>query len=57
MELAPPTHLLTIRYNSLEDLINNIQLYASTQGYAVCRLRTKKLPTTGLLETCYLCCD
>lgn len=57
MDLAPPIHLLSIRYNSLEDLIHNIQLYASTQGYAVCRLRTKKSPCTGLLETCYLCCD
>lgn len=57
MDLSPPTHLLGVRYDLLDDLIHNIQLHASTQGYAVCRLRTKKSPRTGLLEICYLCCD
>lgn len=31
-----------MRYDSLDKLIRDIQLHASTQGYAVCRLRTKK---------------
>ena len=57
MNLSPPTHLLGTHYDSLDELIKNIQLHAGTQGYAVCRLRTKKSPYTGLLETCYLCCD
>lgn len=57
MNLSAPTQLLGVRYDSLDTLIHDIQAHASTQGYAVCRLRTKKSPCTGLLETCYLCCD
>ena len=57
MNLSPPTHLLETHYNSLDELIKNIQLHASIQGYVVCRLCTKKSPYTRLLETYYLCCD
>lgn len=57
MNLSTLKQLLRVRYDSLDTLIHNIQAYASTPGYAVCRLRTKKSPCTGLLETCYLCCD
>lgn len=38
-----PTHLLGVRYDSVNNLIHDILLYASTQGYAACRLRTKKI--------------
>lgn len=54
MDLSAPIHLLGVRYDSLENLIRDIQLHASTQGYAVCR-RIKKSLCTGLLEICYLC--
>lgn len=57
MDLFAPTHLLGVGYDSLDDLIYNIQLYASTQGYTICCLCTKKSPCTGLLEICYLCCN
>lgn len=40
MGLSAPPHLLGVRYDSLDNLIHNIQIYASTQRYAVCRLRT-----------------
>ena len=43
MDLSAPTHLLGVDYDSLDDLIHNVQLHASTQGYAVCRLCTKNL--------------
>ena len=55
MNLSAPTQLLGVRYDSLDNLIHDVQLYASTQGYAVCRLRIKKSPCTGLLKTCDLC--
>lgn len=57
MDLSASTQLLGVRYDSLDNLIHNIQIYAFTQGYAVCRLCIKKSAFTGLLETCYLCCD
>ena len=57
MNLSPPTDLLGVHFDSLDELIIKIQLHAATQGYAVCRLRTKKSVSTGLLETCYLYCD
>lgn len=57
MELSPPTHLLNEHYSSLDTLITKIQRHASAQGYAVCQLRTKKSRSTGVLDTCYLCCD
>lgn len=57
MNLSPPTHLLSIEYNTLDDLINAVQLHASSEGYAVTRLRTKKSYSTGLTEICYLCCN
>ena len=57
-DLSPPTMcLLGVRYDLLDDLIHNMQLYASTQGYTACHLCTKKSPRTGLLEIYYLCCD
>lgn len=57
MNLSPPTHVLSIEYNTLDDLINAVQLHVSSEGYAVTRLRTKKSYSTGLTEICYLCCD
>lgn len=57
MNFSPPTNLLDICYDLLDKLIKKIQLHAGTQRYTMCRLRTKKLPFTGLLETCYLCYD
>lgn len=57
MDLSPFTHLSGVRYNSLDDLIHNIQLHASTQDYVVCCLCTKKSSRTWLLEIYYLCCD
>lgn len=57
MNLSPPTHLLGIRYDTHKALINAVQSHARGQGYAVCCLRTKKSPSTGLTGICYLCCD
>ena len=57
MNLSPLTHLLSIEYNTLDDLINAVQLYASSEGYVVTQLRTKKSYSTGFTETYYLCCD
>lgn len=57
MNLSPPTHLLSIEYNTLNDLIHAIQLHASSEGYVVTRLCTKKSYSTCLIEICYLCCD
>lgn len=55
MNLSPSTNLLEIYYDLFDKLIKNIQLYAGTQGYAICHLCIKKLPYIGLLEICYLC--
>lgn len=57
MNLFPPTHLLSIKYNTFDDLINTIQLYTSSERYAVTQLHTKKSYSTGLTKIYYLCCD
>lgn len=57
--LLPLQILLSIRYNSLDEFIRNMQLHASNilkdMRYVV--FVPKKSPPIGLLETYYLCCD
>ena len=57
MTLAPPLFMLQETYGSVDLLILVMQKHAGPQGYAVCQLRTKKSSTTGLVDTCYICCD
>lgn len=57
IDLSTPKHLLGIGYDSLDDLIYNIQLHTSIQGYSICRFCIKKSSRIGLLEICYLCYD
>lgn len=57
MNLSLPTHLLSIEYNTFDDLINVIQVHASSEEYAVIRLCIKKSYFTSLIEICYLYYD
>lgn len=57
MNLFPSTHLVSIEYNILDNLINAIQLHASSERYAITQLCTKTSYLTGLTKICYLCYD
>lgn len=56
MEPSSPTHLLKEHYGSIDTLVTEVKRNASAQGYAVCQLRKKESQSTGVLDTCYLCC-
>ena len=49
--------MLNETYGSLNLLLVAMQKHAGPEGYAVCQLRIKKCATTGLIDTCYICCD